>query len=77
MILRIDHVAIAVKDYDKAYNFFTRLLGAVPGSGAAECQDPWLFPRVGRTACHRGHRHGVFSCGGNDFPCRSPEVTQR
>jgi len=32
MILRIDHVAIAVRDYEKAYNFFTKLFGALPGS---------------------------------------------
>ena len=34
MILRVDHMAIAVKDYDKARDFFVRILGAVPGSAA-------------------------------------------
>lgn len=34
MILRIDHIAIAVKDYTKARNFFTEILGAIPGSAA-------------------------------------------
>jgi methylmalonyl-CoA/ethylmalonyl-CoA epimerase len=29
MILRIDHVSLAVKDYDKAVEFFTKILGAV------------------------------------------------
>ncbi len=37
MISRVDHVAIAVKDYDKAFSFFAGILGAVPGSSA---QDP-------------------------------------
>ncbi|MFH2219892.1 MAG: VOC family protein [Pseudomonadota bacterium] len=31
MISRIDHVAIAVKDYEKALHFFQDILGAVPG----------------------------------------------
>jgi len=39
MILRIDHVAIAVKEFDKAFAFFTDLLGAVPG---ASLEDPRL-----------------------------------
>jgi methylmalonyl-CoA/ethylmalonyl-CoA epimerase len=39
MISRIDHVSIAVKDYKKAYNFFTKVLGAIPG---AESEDPRL-----------------------------------
>ncbi len=34
MILRVDHMAIAVKDYEKARDFFVRILGAVPGSAA-------------------------------------------
>lgn len=36
MILRIDHVALAVKDYEKALAFFTKLLGAVPGAYAED-----------------------------------------
>jgi methylmalonyl-CoA/ethylmalonyl-CoA epimerase len=35
--LRIDHVSIAVRDYDKAHRFFSTLLGAVPGAAA---EDP-------------------------------------
>ena len=31
MISRIDHIAIAVKDYEKALHFFQRVLGAIPG----------------------------------------------
>jgi len=31
MISRIDHVAIAVKDYKKALYFFQEILGAIPG----------------------------------------------
>jgi len=37
MISRIDHVSIAVKDYERALRFFSRLLGAVPGVGM---EDP-------------------------------------
>lgn len=37
MISRIDHVSIAVKDYERAFRFFSRLLGAVPGVGM---EDP-------------------------------------
>lgn len=32
MILRIDHVAIAVKDHEQAAAFFVNILGALPGS---------------------------------------------
>jgi methylmalonyl-CoA/ethylmalonyl-CoA epimerase len=39
MISRVDHVAIAVKDYDKALSFFTEVLGAIPGSSG---KDPGL-----------------------------------
>jgi methylmalonyl-CoA/ethylmalonyl-CoA epimerase len=31
MISRIDHVSIAVKDYEKAVNLFQKVLGAIPG----------------------------------------------
>jgi methylmalonyl-CoA/ethylmalonyl-CoA epimerase len=34
MILRIDHIAIAVRDYPKARAFFDTLLGTVPGTSA-------------------------------------------
>jgi len=46
MILRIDHVAIAVKDYEKAFNFFTRLLGAVPGTYAKEAPMKYLWQNM-------------------------------
>ncbi len=36
-ISRIDHVSIAVRDYDKAERFFQTVLRAVPGTGA---EDP-------------------------------------
>jgi methylmalonyl-CoA/ethylmalonyl-CoA epimerase len=32
MISRIDHIAIAVSDYDRAFRFFSLLLGGVPGT---------------------------------------------
>lgn len=35
MILRIDHVSLAVKDYDKANEFFDKLFGAIPGASAS------------------------------------------
>lgn len=37
MISRIDHVSIAVRDYDKAEKFFRTILGAIPGAFA---EDP-------------------------------------
>jgi len=37
MISRIDHVSIAVKDYERALRFFSKLLGGVPGVGM---EDP-------------------------------------
>lgn len=36
MILRIDHIAIAVRDFDKARSFFTTLFGAIPGTSAPD-----------------------------------------
>ena len=36
MILRIDHVSLAVKDYEKAVEFFTKILGAVPQTAAED-----------------------------------------
>lgn len=35
-ILRIDHVSLAVRDYDKAVEFFTKILGATSQSHGAE-----------------------------------------
>ncbi|HON39101.1 MAG: VOC family protein [Desulfomonilia bacterium] len=43
MILRIDHVALAVKDYEKALAFFTKLLGAVPGAYAEDGSMKYLW----------------------------------
>lgn len=34
MISRIDHIAIAVSDHEKARNFFEKILGAIPGTYA-------------------------------------------
>ncbi len=34
MISRIDHIAIAVSDYDRAFRFFSLLLGGVPGTSS-------------------------------------------
>ena len=36
MILRIDHVSIAVKDFEGAKHFFESILGAVSGAAAAD-----------------------------------------
>ncbi|MFW5636283.1 MAG: VOC family protein [Thermodesulfobacteriota bacterium] len=36
MISRLDHVAVAVHDYNQAIRFFTRVLGAVPGASLTE-----------------------------------------
>ena len=36
MILRIDHVSIAVKDQEEAERFFRDILGAIAGSGAGD-----------------------------------------
>ena len=33
MISRIDHVSIAVNDYEKALHFFQNIFGAIPGAG--------------------------------------------
>ena len=43
MILRIDHVAIAVRDYEKALRFFTEILGAIPGSHADDRGMKYLW----------------------------------
>jgi len=36
MIKRIDHVSIAVRDFEKARKFFEGILGAIPGSHATD-----------------------------------------
>lgn len=43
MIQRIDHVSLAVKDYDRAYRFFTDVLGAVPGASAQDDSMKYLW----------------------------------
>ncbi len=36
MILRIDHVSLAVNDFEKAKGFFSEIFGAVPGSNGSD-----------------------------------------
>jgi methylmalonyl-CoA/ethylmalonyl-CoA epimerase len=36
MILRIDHISLAVKDFEKAKQFFETLFGAIPGAAARD-----------------------------------------
>jgi methylmalonyl-CoA/ethylmalonyl-CoA epimerase len=43
MILRIDHVALAVQDYKKAFDFFTGLFGAIPGTYADDGAMKYLW----------------------------------
>ena len=43
MISRIDHVSIAVKDYEKAFDFFHNVLGAVPGKEGVEDDLKFYF----------------------------------
>jgi methylmalonyl-CoA/ethylmalonyl-CoA epimerase len=43
MILRIDHVALAVRDYEKAFDFFTTLFNAVPGANADDPSMRYLW----------------------------------
>jgi methylmalonyl-CoA/ethylmalonyl-CoA epimerase len=44
MIARVDHIALAVRDYDSAARFFCEILGAIPGS-CAEVKDRKYFWR--------------------------------
>ncbi len=46
MITRIDHVAIAVSDYKAAYDFFSKILGAVPGSHASHDNMKYLWQNM-------------------------------
>ncbi|MBN1663012.1 MAG: VOC family protein [Deltaproteobacteria bacterium] len=39
LILRIDHVSLAVRDYEKAEKFFRTILGGIPGTAA---EDPGM-----------------------------------
>jgi len=43
MVLRIDHVSIAVKDYEKANAFFTKLLRLVPGGEGRDESSKFMF----------------------------------
>lgn len=36
MISRIEHISLAVNDYEKAVHFFQNILGAIPGAGAED-----------------------------------------
>jgi methylmalonyl-CoA/ethylmalonyl-CoA epimerase len=36
LILRIDHVSLAVRDYEKAEKFFQIIMGAIPGASAKD-----------------------------------------
>jgi methylmalonyl-CoA/ethylmalonyl-CoA epimerase len=46
MITRIDHVAIAVNDYKSAYDFFSKILGAIPGSHASDDRMKYLWQNM-------------------------------
>jgi len=46
MILRIDHVALAVRDYEKACKFFTQILGAIPGANAPDESLKFLWQNL-------------------------------
>lgn len=43
MISRIDHVSIAVRDYEKAKDFFTGILGAIPGISATDTRMSFFW----------------------------------
>jgi methylmalonyl-CoA/ethylmalonyl-CoA epimerase len=43
MISRIDHVSIAVRDYEKARAFFSTLFGAVPGASGADAATKYFW----------------------------------
>jgi len=43
MILRIDHVSIAVRDYKKADAFFTKLLNIIPGGAGKDESSKYFF----------------------------------
>jgi methylmalonyl-CoA/ethylmalonyl-CoA epimerase len=43
MISRIDHVSIAVRDYEKAYHFFVDVLGAIPGAEGEDAGIKYLW----------------------------------
>ncbi len=43
MVLRIDHVSIAVNDYAKANSFFTKILGLIPGGAGKDDSSRYMF----------------------------------
>lgn len=43
MISRIDHISIAVNDYEKARHFFQNVLGAIPGAGDANREKNFFW----------------------------------
>ena len=43
MISRIDHISLAVNDYEKARRFFTEILGAVSGTAAEDDQMKYFW----------------------------------
>lgn len=43
MISYIDHVSIAVREYDRAWNFFVNILGAIPCGYAEDNQMKYLW----------------------------------
>ncbi len=43
MISRIDHVSIAVRDYEKASRFFVDVLGAIPGAEGEEASTKYFW----------------------------------
>ncbi len=43
MIQRIDHVSLAVREPEKAFRFFTEILGAVPGTTATDLSKKYRW----------------------------------
>lgn len=43
MISRIDHIAVAVSDYQGAVDFFSKIMGIVPGASATEKRMGFLW----------------------------------
>lgn len=43
MVLRIDHISVAVRDFQKAERFFTKLLGLVPGGAGRDESSGFHF----------------------------------
>lgn len=49
MISRVDHVSIAVQDYEKAVDFYRKLAGAIPGASGSDSrlQFEWMILSTG------------------------------